>query len=162
MSEADTDAVGGRSEGVSVGEEITRPDDDRRRTAPSAGDASLVLIVEDEEPIAEALALVVRDAGFRSMVAAHGLQALEMARADPPALVITDLMMPHLDGAELIAALRSRAALDGGQAPPIILVTAAGPRRALAAGADAVLRKPFELAALERLLRRFLGTTTGA
>ena len=156
MSEAETGANGDRSEGVRLAEEMTRPDDDWRRTAPSADDAPLVLIVEDEEPIAGALALMVQDAGFRSMVAADGARALELARAHPPALVITDLMMLHLDGAGLIAALR-RAALDGGKAPPIILVTAVGPRRAQATGADAVVHKPFDMAASDRLLHRFLG-----
>ncbi len=157
MSEAETGANGDRSEGVRLAEEMTRPDDDWRRTAPSADDAPLVLIVEDEEPIAGALALMVQHAGFRSMVAADGARALELARAHPPALVITDLMMPHLDGAGLIAALHAHAALDGGKAPPIILVTAVGPRRAQATGADAVLHKPFDMAALDRLLHRFLG-----
>ena len=154
MSEADTGADSGRSVAMGAAETITRPGIDQQQAVDTA---PLVLIVEDEGPIAEAIALIVRDAGFEPMVAADGLQALEMAGAHPPALVITDLMMPRLDGAELIAALRSRAALDGGSAPPTVLVTAAGLRRAEAAGADAVLRKPFDMAALDRLLRRFLG-----
>lgn len=156
MNEAETGAESDRPEHAREGKEPSRSGD-QQRAMPAAGEVPLVLIVEDEEPIAEALALMVQDAGFRSMLATDGLQALELARAQPPALVITDLMMPRLDGAELIAALRSRAALDGGVAPPIILVTAAGPRRAQAAGADAVLRKPFDVAALDALLRRFFG-----
>jgi CheY-like chemotaxis protein len=116
----------------------------------------LVLIAEDEEPIAEVVATVVEDAGYTPLLAAHGREALELARAKQPALLITDLMMPYLSGAELIAALRSDAAA-GGHAPlPVILITAAGPAQARAAGADAVLRKPFELLELDALLRRFL------
>ena len=116
----------------------------------------LVLIAEDEEPIAEVVATVVEDAGYTPRLAAHGREALELARAEQPALLITDLMMPYLNGAELIAALRSDAAA-GGQAPlPVILMTAAGPAQARAAGADAVLRKPFELLELDALIRRFL------
>jgi len=116
----------------------------------------LVLIAEDEEPIAEVVATVVEDAGYTPLLAAHGREALELARAKQPALLITDLMMPHLSGAELIAALRSDAAASGRAPLPVILMTAAGPAQARAAGADAVLRKPFELLELDALLRRFL------
>ena len=116
----------------------------------------LVLIAEDEEPIAEVVATVVEDAGYRPLLAAHGREALELARAKQPALLITDLMMPYLSGAELIAALRSDAAASGRASLPVILMTAAGPAQARAAGADAVLRKPFELLELDALIRRFL------
>ena len=63
----------------------------------------LVLIAEDEAPIAETVAMTVQDASYSATVATHGQKALDRARKHPPALVITDLMMPHLDGAELIA-----------------------------------------------------------
>lgn len=116
----------------------------------------LILIAEDEEPIAEALAYVVEEAGYTPLLATHGKEALELARAQHPALVITDLMMPHMDGAELITALRADADANGHNPPPIILMTAAGLRRAEKAGADAVLRKPFNLDELEDLLHRFL------
>jgi DNA-binding response OmpR family regulator len=113
------------------------------------------LIAEDERVIAEVIAAVVADAGHEPLVAGHGRRALELARARWPALVITDLMMPHLDGAGLIAGLRAEAAARGLARPPAILVTSAvGAARA--AGADAVLRKPFDLDALEALVRRLL------
>ena len=116
-----------------------------------------VLIADDEAAIAEIVATVVSEAGDAPRVAPNGRAALALARRDPPALVITDLMMPLLDGAGLIAALRAEAAAAGRAAPPVILLTAAGPGAARAAGADAVLAKPFDLAALEGLLGRFLG-----
>ena len=74
-----------------------------------------------------------------------------------PHLLITDLMMPHLNGAGLIAALRADAARSGAAVPPIILLTAASLTQARAAGADVVMRKPFRLAELEGLLHRLLG-----
>lgn len=123
----------------------------------SAGDgAVLILIAEDEPAIAEVLTVVVADAGYEPLLAGHGQRALELARARWPALVITDLMMPHLDGAELIAALKDEAAARGWRRPPVILLTAAGQRQARAAGADAVLSKPFDLDTLEDLMRRLL------
>jgi len=123
----------------------------------SETDHALVLIAEDEAPIADALAFIVADAGYVPVQAAHGREALEIARARHPALVITDLMMPHLSGTDLIVALRDDAARDGYRAPPIILMTAAGHRLASATGADAVLRKPFDIREVEDLLHRYLG-----
>lgn len=123
----------------------------------SAPAPQLVLIVEDEAPIAEALSLIVADAGYSPLVARHGAEALEMARARRPALVLTDLMMPRLDGIGLIAALHKDVATNGaGSAPPIVLMTAANLQLAHSAGADAVLRKPFDIAEVEELLHRFL------
>ncbi len=119
--------------------------------------AVLVLIAEDEEPIAEALAIMVEEAGYRAILARHGREALELAREHPPALVITDLMMPYLDGASLIQAIRDDAAAKGLSAPPIILMTAASGRRAEEARPDVLLSKPFDLDEVETLLSRFLG-----
>jgi DNA-binding response OmpR family regulator len=113
----------------------------------------LVLIVEDEEPIAETLVYVVEDAGYRAMVAPHGKAGLALALQHRPALIFSDLMMPHMSGPELIRSLR--ATLDS-NTPPIILMTAAHVRYAQDAGADVVLKKPFDIADIEALLWRFL------
>jgi CheY-like chemotaxis protein len=152
VSEADGDAGSGRRdthETASDGEEPSLE-------ADAEDEPSLVLIVEDEEPIAEALAYIVQDAGYVPVIAAHGRQALKIARARRPALIITDLMMPLMDGAELIAALQADA-LDGkGPAPPVVLMTAGGMRRTQEVGANEVLRKPFTLEEVEELLHRYL------
>jgi len=116
----------------------------------------VVLIAEDERSIAALVAEIVAEAGYLPLVATHGRQALDLARERWPALVITDLMMPHLDGAGLIAALRTEAAARGSAAPPIVLMTAASLRFARAAEADVILRKPFNIVELEALLHRFL------
>ncbi|MGZ3598424.1 MAG: response regulator [Ktedonobacterales bacterium] len=116
----------------------------------------LVLIVEDEPPIAEALALIVDDAGYTTITASHGREALVLARTWHPALVFTDLMMPQLNGAELIAALRAEAEAAGETPPPIVLMSAAGAAYTREARADAVLRKPFDITEIEALLQRFL------
>ncbi|HWE62545.1 MAG TPA: response regulator [Chloroflexota bacterium] len=122
----------------------------------------LVLIVDDEAPIAETLSFIVEDAGYAPLTAAHGAEALELVRRRWPALVFTDLMMPHLNGARLIAALRDEAASTGQPPPVTVLMTAAGPRQAAEAGADAVLLKPFDLQDVEALLQRYLGLPPGA
>jgi DNA-binding response OmpR family regulator len=123
----------------------------------SQDDPMLVLIAEDEEPLAETISYVVREAGYSPLVALHGRQALELARTRRPAMLITDLMLPYLSGAALIAALRADALVTG-EAPPVtILISAASRVGAIAAGANVVLRKPFHLEDLEAILRRFLG-----
>lgn len=118
----------------------------------------MVLIVEDEEPIATAIAVVVEDAGYVPVLASNGQGALSVADTRRPALVLTDLMMPRMDGIQLIAALREQAEANGYAMPPVILMTAGGPRRAREAGADAILWKPFDIEQLEKLLTRFLPT----
>jgi CheY-like chemotaxis protein len=121
----------------------------------------LVLIAEDEAPIAEVVAEVIKDLGCEAIVATHGKRALELARERWPALVLTDLMMPFLDGVDLIAELRRDARERVGQPfPVVIIMTAAGLDRAKRAGADAVLRKPFDISTLEDLIRRLLGLST--
>lgn len=117
----------------------------------------IVLVAEDDEVIAETLAQIVEDEGHVAVVARDGRRALDLARQHRPRLIITDLMMPYLDGANLIAAVRRDAAGRGAAAPPVIVVTALGRARAEAAGADVVITKPFDLARLEAAMRGLLG-----
>jgi CheY-like chemotaxis protein len=125
--------------------------------APAAvGRSVLVLIADDEGPIAAVVAEVVEDLGYRPQVVRNGREALDLARTTRPALIITDLMMPGLTGAELIAALRADAADDGRHPPPVILITAASPHTARRAGADAFLSKPFDLDELEAAITHLL------
>lgn len=116
----------------------------------------LVLIAEDEEPIALTLADVIEEAGYRTLIAQNGKLALELARAHHPALIITDLMMPSLSGREVIATLRAAGDSSEHPIPPMILMSAAGRAHIRESGADAVLLKPFELVEVEALLQRFL------
>lgn len=122
-----------------------------------APEPPVVLIVEDERSIAAVIAEVVAEMGCAPMVATHGRQALELARERWPALVITDLMMPRMGGAALIAALRAEGVSLGRAAPSILLLTAASLQYAREAGADAILRKPFNLPELEAQVGHLLG-----
>ncbi len=66
-----------------------------------------VLIVEDEFAIAELLEMVLTDEGYRVLTAANGRQGLKrLAEGPRPDLIISDLMMPILDGAEMLRAMR--------------------------------------------------------
>ncbi len=81
-----------------------------------------VLVVDDEAPIANVVALKLRNAGMQVTVALDGEEALERALADPPDFMITDLQMPGMSGVELCARLVE--ALQGGV--PTILLTGKG------------------------------------
>jgi CheY-like chemotaxis protein len=136
-----------------------RPTDTSAQEQPPA--SGLVLIAEDDEPIALALAMIVEDEGYHVLHANNGQEALDMALRHHPALIITDLMMPRMNGAQLIAALRSSGTACT-PAPRIVIMTAAASSYVQDTGADALLRKPFDIRDVEQLLRRFLGATSAS
>jgi two-component system response regulator VicR len=138
-----------------------RPATVAEATTPAVAGPPVVLIVEDEAPIADAIALVVEDAGYVALVAAHGAQALEMLRSRFPALITTDFMMPNMNGDQFIEAVHQEAQARGVSPPPIILITAIESQRMRAIPADAFLPKPFDVDDLTVLLHRFLRGTNG-
>jgi CheY-like chemotaxis protein len=112
-----------------------------------------ILIVDDEEPVRELVALLLQDGGYRTLQAIHGAQALELMAKEHPDLVISDVMMPVLGGAELCRRLK---AMPETRRIPVILMSSAGRRLADSTGSDAFLAKPFDLTELEALVRRWL------
>lgn len=138
------------------GSEAPHQTSDPAPVAPEPVRERLVLVVDDETPIVEALFLIIEDAGYTAIGAYDGRSGLEIARQRHPDLIITDMMMPQLDGAGLISSLRDDAQQDDRRAPAIVVMTAGGLRNAEAAGADAVLRKPFDIVDVENLLHHFL------
>ena len=125
-------------------------------------DQLVVLIAEDEETIAETLAMIVEDAGYLPVVAHDGREALPLAQQHRPDLIITDLMMPYLSGADLIVAIRAEAAAKGFDPPPILVVTAVSLARAAEAQADAVVAKPFNITTIEAMMQRLLSSDESA
>lgn len=118
-----------------------------------------VLIVEDEFAIADLLEMVLTDEGYRVLLAANGRQGLErLAEGPRPDLVISDYMMPVLDGAGLIRAMRESEAQRG--IPCIVMssVPEANVRERLD-GYAAFVRKPFQLAVVVRLVAAILDGT---
>jgi CheY-like chemotaxis protein len=113
-----------------------------------------VLVVDDEPSIAETIGWVLRDAGYVVTVARNGREALDRARSERPDLVITDIMMPVMDGWALCRALEEDPATRG---VPVIVMTAL-PHLAERGGAtfSAYLPKPFELDALSETVERVI------
>lgn len=88
-------------------------------TAADAG-RSHVLVVEDHEPTRNLLAELLRDAGYKVEVAADGLEARNRVAASPPAVVLLDLLLPHINGFELLVEWRGRPATAN---MPVLVLT---------------------------------------
>ena len=115
-----------------------------------------VLVVEDEWVIAEVVAVTLADAGYQVITAANGRQALASLAETRPDVIVTDTMMPILDGPSLLAAL---AADPAHRDIPVILTSALGEAAVakLVQGYRAFLGKPFLGPELLRVLERILG-----
>jgi len=123
-----------------------------------------ILVVEDEEPIAEAVRVRLESEGYAVRVAGDGPQALRLAGDERPDLVVLDLMLPGMDGLEVCRELQRDSWV------PVLMLTAradeADKIAGLAVGADDYMTKPFssrELAARVRaILRRMDRMRTSA
>jgi DNA-binding response OmpR family regulator len=80
---------------------------------------TLILVVDDEGYLADLVATILEEEGYRVVVAYDGLTAFETALRTQPDLIVSDVQMPHLDGMSLLRRLRSV-----GYAAPIILMSA--------------------------------------
>ncbi len=115
---------------------------------------SRILVADDDDAIREVVAETLHDAGHTVVRAADGVQALEEMGRDwePPELVLLDLMMPRMDGWEVLRAMESTSRLAG---IPVLVLTAFGSRRDLPTN-RMVLHKPFEhdllLCVVDRML----------
>lgn len=104
-----------------------------------------ILVAEDSPTQAEQLRYLLDQAGYQVTVAANGRDALAAARASRPALVVSDINMPEMDGYELCAAIKADPALAG--IPVILLTSLTEPDdvlRGIAARADGYCTKPYE------------------
>ena len=137
--------------------------DDRTRSAPQPSFRPRVLLVDDDPAIRMICSIHLERAGMTVLEAADGRHALERARFECPDLVVTDVMMPELDGFGLAEALRrSKRTRD----IPLIFLTGGsdegGELRAQALGAVGYLSKPFDPHVFATLVARWLAPHTGA
>ena len=120
--------------------------------------AARLLVVDDEETILELLSRSLRFAGFEVMTAASGAEALRVAVASRPDLVLLDVMMPDGDGFEVVRQMRS----TGPDLPVIFLSARDGVRErvaGLALGGDDYITKPFSLEEVLERIRAVLRRT---
>jgi CheY-like chemotaxis protein len=121
-----------------------------------------ILVVDDEAPIRENLCRFLRLEGHAVDEAADGLQALDRLRQCAPDLVLCDVMMPHCNGFELLAAMQADGSLK--HIPLVFLSASAEPEKlqeGLAMGARQYVTKPFNLQRLRDLLTELLPAKPG-
>jgi two-component system KDP operon response regulator KdpE len=116
-----------------------------------------ILVVDDEVRILNFLSSKLKASGYEVLTASNGLEGLEQAQAQEPDMIVLDLLMPKMDGLEMLKELRSLSAV------PVIILTAkdadADRIKGLQLGADDYLPKPFnpdELVARIEAIRRRL------
>jgi DNA-binding response OmpR family regulator len=120
----------------------------------------LILVVDDEEDVAETIQRSLRRVGHEVLVTHRGADALQLARQRSPDLIILDIMMPGMNGIEVCRHMRANPQL----APiPILFLTARGEIadkiEGFEAGADDYLVKPFDLRELELRVKALLRRT---
>ncbi len=104
-----------------------------------------VLVVEDSPTQAEELKYLLAEGGYAVTVARNGQQALASIRAHPPTLILSDVVMPEMDGFELCRRIKSQPEIK--DIPVILLTSLATPAdivSGLSSGADNFIRKPYE------------------
>jgi DNA-binding response OmpR family regulator len=117
--------------------------------------ARAVLVVEDDVSIALGLRINLENEGYRVLVAEDGERGLELARAESPDLIVLDVMLPKMNGLEVLQALRG----EGRTMPIIILSARTGEMdkvTGLELGAEDYVAKPFSLAELLARVRAAL------
>jgi len=118
-----------------------------------------VLVIDDEPVVRALLQKSLEFAGFEVLTAADGSRGLATVRGEAPDVVVLDLMMPHVDGFEVLRQLQTDGSAD---APPVIVLTALSDPsvkvRCLEAGAAGVMTKPFDPSVLAAEIVRLAGT----
>lgn len=115
----------------------------------------LILIVDDNVNMCITLQDILEDEGYEILLAHSGQQALEIISNQDPGVIITDLKMPHMDGLELLQAVKSRY-----PSIEIIIMTAAGEVNsyldAMKGGAHEYITKPVNPAILKTMIAKIL------
>jgi CheY-like chemotaxis protein len=114
-----------------------------------------ILIIEDNAEISENTSELLELAGFNVVAARSGAEGLAMTASSKPDLILCDILMPGIDGYEVIVKLKEDPATS---LIPFIYVTAIGEKnevaKAMALGANGYLRKPFDVLELMEAIHR--------
>lgn len=122
--------------------------------ALNSGDGRTVLVVDDDPDARLLLAQYVKDDGCRAILAGNGEQGLRLARAHQPDLILLDIMMPQMNGLEVLERLREDPATA--DIPVVVVSIVASEQRERAVGAAALIDKPARREEIEAVLLRYL------
>jgi CheY-like chemotaxis protein len=124
----------------------------------SSAQPPLVLVVDDNEDNLSLLTFLLEQLDCRILSAADGRTALDLAQSYQPSLILLDMMLPDLDGMEVLSHLRQNSLTA---TIPVIAVTAMARaedrERIVAAGCNEYVTKPYMIDELEALLRQYIG-----
>jgi CheY-like chemotaxis protein len=117
-----------------------------------------ILVVDDNSDHRELMVIMLEAEGYVVLTAKDGSEGLEQIEAHRPNLIICDVMMPGIDGIEMVKLLRQ---IPEHRSLPLLMITAHGDvrERAISAGADRTLGKPFDLDDLITVVRGMLNPT---
>jgi len=123
--------------------------------APGSPELATILVVDDEPELCQALGRLLGRNGYRTLTAGNGEEALEILRQEPVPLVLTDLMMPRLNGVDLLKAVKIIA-----PATEVVIVTGHGTIEtaveAMKMGAYDFIEKPFSASLTLNVVRKAL------
>jgi CheY-like chemotaxis protein len=128
-------------------------------TQATGGTGQFTVLVADDNDVAQRLCKrVLEKAGYAVLIAADGLQAVDVALSQHPSMILMDVAMPGIDGLEAMRRIKAEV-----PALPIVIASAhsmaSDTERFLAAGADKVLSKPFRLADLIAIVDKLASVT---
>jgi CheY-like chemotaxis protein len=115
-----------------------------------------ILIIEDNPDQRGFLAIMLEQHGYRTFTATDGLDGLQQVQTHRPDLIISDIMMPNLDGIEMVKTLRR---IPTCKEIPVLMLSAYGTNKlfeAINAGASHVMRKPLEFDYFFMAIKRLL------
>jgi DNA-binding NarL/FixJ family response regulator len=125
--------------------------------------AAKLLVVDDEPGVRESVQAYLEDSGYQVQVASNGKEAWELLQQQIPDLVVSDIMMPQVDGHQFLQQMRAD---DRFQATPVVFLTARGMKgdriSGYDAGCDAYLSKPFDPDELVAVIKNLLARRTAA
>ncbi len=119
------------------------------------GEKPVILVVDDDGPILALMRNLLKEFGFQAVTAATGLEAIDVARQQQPALVLLDKNMPGMPGDQVIRTLRGEPGFDN---LPILILSGERLTRADLAelGADGSVQKPFDVMVLINQIRQYV------
>jgi CheY-like chemotaxis protein len=138
-----------------------RESDEAGRSCKSDGDPRPVILIVDDQPGIRTVLSVALGDDYRVVEASDGIEALAKATEHLPDVVITDVVMPKMDGVQLVQAIREHP--DTAATPVIAMSGYHNPEaraRLHQLGIAAFLQKPFSIVAIPELVARVLATTT--
>jgi len=110
-----------------------------------------ILVIDDDPDLCDILKRTLEHAGFEVVTASDGMRAIRAFELNRPSMLFVDLMMPHLDGEELLRVL-------GTPRPPVVLITASVRREEVAQrfNVEDTLEKPFDIEEVKALAKKHL------